>query len=821
MHIFSQKFYLFLVGSLFMVVFGTLSGCGDLKGQSSELNLDGDKAPFGVNFIRGLQRPIGKPLNETILLCDIDGDGVKECVEGTYQKLLGYDTEDSTIKPRWEIHLDDDHHLSNKSSRLGVTDDLNDDGIEEIFFVTMAKDHSGWNYCVLDPATQEIIVNTPLPLGENRRRPDYWDGYYSADGILHDADGKGNPGIVLVRTAMYDATLRGVCVVEPFTGKVIWEYIGAAQPATDRAVVTDIDGDGSREITFPTSAPGNWGNSRINGTLDIESYLIVLSNHGEELMRVVLGGERFVADVVAEDLDGDGIKELITATQNGNVGHTNELIVWDWKTKKACKRVRSTMAFDGLAVTQGPRSGTAYIFTGTDEGTFHRYLYDGETLSRDRLITHDTKDCRLVGAVDILPLPGDEVLVQVIGLGKTVIMDRDFNTQGVYTSDSGYSNIDPLVWEMPDDKKALILADPHAYWMVDLEKKPFDWAGKMLPVGGSLLGLSILLTTFYFGVAYGRKKLKAAAAPVAEIIPGTDFDALFRLQQELEDANHSVVGRTKGLERMVWLLDAYIAEEGTNKELELRIRQVMEDYQVEVKPRLFRLLHLAEQASFETGTVSEVTRSLLSLSGRIDQLYGKDLNLEVVRSMRTELQADWKSIKEGFFLLRDASNTYFTTDPVRLIQGMLLVREGDFQREKIKTTMLGDSGQPGVMSCRIDNGDLRFVMDNLLDNALRSMKESSSRQLTVEVSRIGKEVGLRITDTGNGIAKVEQEAIFSSRFSSRRGGGRGLHRSREILARWGSEILLTDSEPGKGTTFVVKLLAAGEEPGQKTMAAQG
>jgi len=814
---FSSKMFPLLAGSMVLFVLWGLSGCGDLSRQSNELDLDAEKSPYEISCIRSIQRPVGQGVNETILMCDIDGDGIQECVEGTCQKFLGYDSEDARIKPRWEIHLDDDHRLSPASAQLGVSADLNGDGIEEIYFAAVSMDNSGWNYCVLDPAREEIVVNVPLPVGEDRRRPDYWDGQYAADGILLDADGQGNPGVVFTRIAKYDGTLRGVCVVEPVTGKIIWEYVGAAQPANDQTIVTDIDGDGSREIIFPTSAPGNWGDVRINGTRDIENYLIVLSNHGDVLMRVLLGGERFGAHLVVQDLDGDGIKELVTATENGR---TNELVVWDWKTKKSRKKIRSSANFQGLAVTEGPHAGSSHIFTGTDDGAFHRYLFDGESLKRERMIMHSSRHCRLVGAVDILPLPGLEIMVRLEDIGKTVVLDQDFSTKGVYSSDPGYGNYNPVIWELSGGNKALVMSDAYAYWVLVMEKKPFDWAGKVLPAGGSLLVLVILLGTFYFGMVTGRKNRKAESAMAAEVAQSADIDALFRLQQELEDANHTVVGRTKGLERMVWLLDAYITDQGANEELGQRIRQVMADYQEEVKPRLFRLLRLAEQASFETGTVADVTKALIDISSRIDELSEKNMNIDLVRSMRADLQSNWKCIKEGFFLIRAASNAYFTIDPVRLIQGMLLVREGDFQRDKINTTLIGGSEKAGAMNCRIDNGDLRFVIDNLLDNAQRAMKDSTNRHLTVEISRTNKEIGLRVTDTGQGVAKDQQDAIFSSRFSSRRGGGRGLHRSREILARWGSEILMTDSQPGKGTTFVVKLLAASEEPGQKSMKAR-
>ena len=817
----TRKMKLLLVGSFLLAALGTLSGCGQFSGQAEKLSLDADNAPYQVTLIRGTQKPADKPTNETILMCDIDGDGISECVEGTYQKFLGYDSEDSRIKPRWEIHLDDDHFLDDESSRLGTSADLNHDGIDEIYFTARAIDKSGWNFCVLDPAQEAIVLNAPLPLGDDRRRPDFWDGHYSAEGILLDADGQGNPGVVLIRRVKYDATLRGVCVVEPSTGAVMWEYICAAQPANTQAVVTDIDGDGSREIIVPTSAPGNWGDVEINGTLDIKCYLLVLSNQGEELMKVVLGGERFIGAVLVQDLDGDGIKELVTSTRNGNNSRTNELVVWDWPRKKTDKRLRSSFSFEGIVATDGPEAGTSYIFAGTNDGCFHRYLFDGQSLKRDHMVMQDVRESRLVGAVDILPSPGLEIVIQIVDSGTTALLDHNLATLAVYTDDLGLKVHDPHAWELADGSQALVMSHPRAYWVLGLEEKPFDWAGKLIPVGGSVLGLSILLGTFYFGMVTGRKNRKTATHAASGVSPGTDFDSLFRLQQELEDANHSVVGRTKGLERLVWLLDAYITDQGASQDLDLRIRQVMEDFQVEIKPRLFRLLHLAEQASFETSTVVEVNTALLSLSGRIDELAGKTLCLDQIRHMRQDLHSDWLLIKEGFFHLRTTSNVYFTTDPVRLIQGMLLVREGEYQREKIKITLLGAPMEPGAMNCRIDNGDLRFVMDNLLDNAMRSMKDSSIRQLTVEISRTGKEVGLRVTDTGRGIAKDQQVAIFSSRFSSRRGGGRGLFRSREILARWGAEILLTDSQAGKGTTFVVKLLAAAENTGQKTREAQG
>ena len=115
---------------------------------------------------------------------------------------------------------------------------------------------------------------------------------------------------------------------------------------------------------------------------------------------------------------------------------------------------------------------------------------------------------------------------------------------------------------------------------------------------------------------------------------------------------------------------------------------------------------------------------------------------------------------------------------------------------------------PEVVNCIIDSGDIRYVLDNLVDNAVRAMNECPDRLLRINVMRNNGELALQVSDTGCGIESQVQGRIFKGRFSSRAGGGMGLARSVDILEKWLGEIALTDSTVGKGTTFVVKLRAA-------------
>jgi len=138
---------------------------------------------------------------------------------------------------------------------------------------------------------------------------------------------------------------------------------------------------------------------------------------------------------------------------------------------------------------------------------------------------------------------------------------------------------------------------------------------------------------------------------------------------------------------------------------------------------------------------------------------------------------------------------------------MLLVREVEFQRAGIKTSLVGVAEIADSL-CLVDSSSLRFVLDNLVDNAVRSMADAPRKVLQVAVDRTQTELTLRISDTGKGIDETMQTNIFNGRTSDRPDGGAGLFRTREILQKWRGEIQLLDSAPGQGTTFIVKLRAA-------------
>lgn len=126
----------------------------------------------------------------------------------------------------------------------------------------------------------------------------------------------------------------------------------------------------------------------------------------------------------------------------------------------------------------------------------------------------------------------------------------------------------------------------------------------------------------------------------------------------------------------------------------------------------------------------------------------------------------------------------------------------DAQRKRVHLACLIDSGH-----CVMADGEmLTLVIRNLVNNAIKFTPEGGKVTVTSEVE--GKEVTIKVTDTGMGISAGAQKAIFSSGMRStygtqhEKGVGMGLIFCREFTELQHGRIGF-ESKEGKGTTFYV------------------
>jgi signal transduction histidine kinase len=117
------------------------------------------------------------------------------------------------------------------------------------------------------------------------------------------------------------------------------------------------------------------------------------------------------------------------------------------------------------------------------------------------------------------------------------------------------------------------------------------------------------------------------------------------------------------------------------------------------------------------------------------------------------------------------------------------------------------------LAVRADREKLRQVLLNLLSNAVRHSPVGAS--ITVVAEQLESDrIAIKVCDTGPGIPRERQEAIFEpfvqldrSLTRSTEGVGLGLAISRDLARGMGGDITVV-SAPGEGACFVLELPAA-------------
>lgn len=160
-----------------------------------------------------------------------------------------------------------------------------------------------------------------------------------------------------------------------------------------------------------------------------------------------------------------------------------------------------------------------------------------------------------------------------------------------------------------------------------------------------------------------------------------------------------------------------------------------------------------------------------------------------------------KMIRGTLDFTRKSRIMHSPTDIPKSIREGLSALKDRISAQGIKIEAEFDENMPVVL-----NVDVEHIFTNIIRNAIEAMPDGGI--LSVKASMISPELlEVEFGDTGSGIQDEIREVIFEPFFTTKDPGhavGLGLFISREIAESYNGSIEL-ESEPGKGTTFIVRL----------------
>jgi len=207
------------------------------------------------------------------------------------------------------------------------------------------------------------------------------------------------------------------------------------------------------------------------------------------------------------------------------------------------------------------------------------------------------------------------------------------------------------------------------------------------------------------------------------------------------------------------------------------------------------------------GTIAhELGNPLNALSGHLQLLARRPELPEAAKSQVTVLQGEVQRMTQ--IIRRFLDQTRGFTPSAETVQIAPLVDEaidltlGTEARGKIQVSREVDGAV-----VRTDPGLVRHLLTNLVANAVDAMPNGG--RLEVQARKDGRDLVLRVADTGSGMPPEVKRHIFEAFYTTKpsgKGTGLGLAICKEIARALKGRIDV-ESEPGKGSSFTVRFPA--------------
>ncbi len=219
------------------------------------------------------------------------------------------------------------------------------------------------------------------------------------------------------------------------------------------------------------------------------------------------------------------------------------------------------------------------------------------------------------------------------------------------------------------------------------------------------------------------------------------------------------------------------------------------------------------QNQFITIVTHKFRTPLTGIRWTIDMLQ-KDITLLEKKDLLLEMQKANDRLMEivdllvGFAKFDKRLNYAFEAVSLREIAGFSLSKYSTMIRNK-KINFSIDSGRELPMVI-IDKAKIQFVVDMLIDNAIKYTPNDGSVMVSFEIDE--KSITLKVTDTGIGMTFWDLKRLFrhffrakNARLMETEGLGLGLYTAKKIVSHHNGKLWAESNGLDKGSTFCLRL----------------
>jgi len=239
------------------------------------------------------------------------------------------------------------------------------------------------------------------------------------------------------------------------------------------------------------------------------------------------------------------------------------------------------------------------------------------------------------------------------------------------------------------------------------------------------------------------------------------------------------------------------------------IRNELEEKELDSWQKLIRVLtHEIMNSAIPISTLTSVIRQMMEdKNGQplpVAQL-GQEAANDVVESLKTI-----ENRSKGLVRFVEAYRSLTNIQPPKFekVKAVALLAEVEklFATElESRQVELKVSVQPEDLFLTVDKDLFGQVLINLVKNALEAVSGQPEARITLKAVQESDQITLTVTDNGPGIPAEVLDNIFVPFYTTKKhGSGIGLSLSRQIV-RLHKGTLMVTTEPGKGTSFVVRL----------------